>query len=83
MPALLDDKEETESDSEEDDSSDNCKSACKEQEEPVKPKDQPAETDMDKKVGQLPFLNQGLLNLEGCDISEGSTMQFPLSSSEP
>ncbi|XP_060100179.1 serine/threonine-protein kinase RIO1 isoform X2 [Heteronotia binoei] len=49
VPALLDNKEETESDSEDDGSSDNCKSACKEQEESVHPKDQPAETGMDKK----------------------------------
>ncbi|XP_054841559.1 serine/threonine-protein kinase RIO1 [Eublepharis macularius] len=49
VPALLDDKEETESDSEDDCSSDNSESACKEQEESVHPKDQPAETAVDKK----------------------------------
>ncbi|XP_053100380.1 serine/threonine-protein kinase RIO1 [Hemicordylus capensis] len=49
VPALLDNKEETESDSDEEGNSDNSEFGCREQEESVHPKDRPAETGVDKK----------------------------------
>uniref|UniRef100_A0A8D0BGU9 Serine/threonine-protein kinase RIO1 n=1 Tax=Salvator merianae TaxID=96440 RepID=A0A8D0BGU9_SALMN len=50
VPALLQSKEEEESDSEDDGSSENSESGCKEQEEEsVHPKDRPAESNIDKK----------------------------------
>lgn len=51
MPALLENREEADSDSEDNDSSDHSELGCKEQEEEsVHPKDRPAETSVDKKV---------------------------------
>ncbi|XP_007422197.1 serine/threonine-protein kinase RIO1 [Python bivittatus] len=53
VPALLENKNEAESDDDDDDddddSSDNSESCCKEQEDSGHPKDQPAETGVDKK----------------------------------
>ncbi|XP_044311232.1 serine/threonine-protein kinase RIO1 isoform X1 [Varanus komodoensis] len=50
VPALLEGKEEAETDSEDDGGdSDNTEPGCKEQEESVHPKDQPAEMDVNKK----------------------------------
>uniref|UniRef100_A0A8C8VHK8 Serine/threonine-protein kinase RIO1 n=1 Tax=Pelusios castaneus TaxID=367368 RepID=A0A8C8VHK8_9SAUR len=51
VPALLEKKEgEMESDSEDEASSDDSDSGCKEQGQPLHPKDQPTETGVDKKV---------------------------------
>uniref|UniRef100_A0A8C4VD82 Serine/threonine-protein kinase RIO1 n=1 Tax=Gopherus evgoodei TaxID=1825980 RepID=A0A8C4VD82_9SAUR len=51
VPALLEKKEDDmESDSEDGGSSDDCDSGCKEQGEPLHPKDQPTDAGMDKKV---------------------------------
>uniref|UniRef100_A0A670I7F9 Serine/threonine-protein kinase RIO1 n=1 Tax=Podarcis muralis TaxID=64176 RepID=A0A670I7F9_PODMU len=50
VPALLENREEADSDSEDNDSSDHSELGCKEQEEEsVHPKDRPAETSVDKK----------------------------------
>lgn len=59
MPALLENNnDEADSNDEgEDDSSDNSDSCCKEQEDSGLPKDQPAETGVDKKVSGTAFFN--------------------------